>query len=408
MKDLNKFLLDPDVQRAMDWGKQQNIFSIFGMNEIRHSKMLAWLLDSREGHLQGDYFLKQLLREYLRNNENNDLNGFPVDAYNFSNALVFTEYSVPESNKRIDLAIFDPDEEIAVFIENKTGAKESEGQTQNYFKSLNSRYQKEYTCIFLFIDLYLEDGKAECSEWTSLNYTWLIESINNLLGRQILSNSLEQILSDYKNLLEEFENDDSAFFSDTYEKLAKIANTHKDFLDKAKPHLTNDTSQVMSYFKSDKFEDFFKYIYLQNEIFFDALYQFTEWEFYAEEIQKQLNNTLDFTYRGNYFYFIDEEWLKMNANSDADNFHYFMYIEIRENTENKENKEMFEVKLALRPQYIETDKKNEFEEILKNNDKIDKYKINSYITKTVNSKEIVDATISFFKIASDIYSELKE
>lgn len=404
MKDLNKFLLDPDVQRAMDWGKEQNIFSLLDMNETRHSKMLAWLMNSREGHLQGDYFLKQLLREYLRNNGNKDLNGYPIDAYNFSNALVFTEYSVQKSDERIDLAIFDPDQKIAIFIENKTGAVESERQTQNYFESLNDSYQKEYTCIFLFMDYY--GGKAECSDWTSLDYTWLIESINNLLGRQILANSIKQILSDYKNYLEDFENDNTAFFSNTYEKFSKIANTHNYFLAKAKLLIGDiDQSQAMNYFTSDLFEDYFKYVYLQNEIFFNDLFQFYKWELYGEKIQKQLNYSLDFTYRNKLFCFIDEKWLNLTVNSEADEFKYFMYIKIGESIENKE---MFEVELVLRPQYIETDKKDKFEEILNNDSRIDNKIINSYITKKVNSKEIVDEAISLFKIASDIYSKLKE
>ena len=64
-KEIENFLLDENVRLCMDYGKERNLFTIIEPGERLHSKMLAWLLNPREGHLQGDYFIKALIRSVL-------------------------------------------------------------------------------------------------------------------------------------------------------------------------------------------------------------------------------------------------------------------------------------------------------------------------------------------------------
>ena len=103
-KEIENFLLDEDVRFCMDYGKERNPFSIIEPGEWLHSKMLAWLLNPREGHLQGDYFIKALIRSVLetyKDAENISVleknpffkkwNVFGIEQTSFANAVVWPE-----------------------------------------------------------------------------------------------------------------------------------------------------------------------------------------------------------------------------------------------------------------------------------------------------------------------------
>ena len=150
-KEIENFLLDEDVRFCMDYGKERNPFAIIELGERPHSKMLAWLLNPREGHLQGDYFIKALIRSVLetyKNAENISVleknpffkkwNVFGIEQTSFANAVVWPEFQISESQagKRVDITMFDMANEISIFIENKFGSPEGKDQTTEYFKGL--------------------------------------------------------------------------------------------------------------------------------------------------------------------------------------------------------------------------------------------------------------------------------
>jgi hypothetical protein len=67
---MNTFLLKEDeINSLSQYVNQPNIFEILNVEnyEIRHSKVLAWLLDPTENHELGDAFLHEIIRLALSN-----------------------------------------------------------------------------------------------------------------------------------------------------------------------------------------------------------------------------------------------------------------------------------------------------------------------------------------------------
>jgi hypothetical protein len=68
-KALKDFLLDISCLNALDnWKDEVNIFDVLKVTnaEIRHSNILAWLLDPNENHGIGDSFLKEFIMNVMR------------------------------------------------------------------------------------------------------------------------------------------------------------------------------------------------------------------------------------------------------------------------------------------------------------------------------------------------------
>ena len=64
-KILEEFLLDIDILDKLDgYMNKFNVFDVLRISkmEIRHSNMLAWLLNPKETHGLGDTFLRKFLQ----------------------------------------------------------------------------------------------------------------------------------------------------------------------------------------------------------------------------------------------------------------------------------------------------------------------------------------------------------
>jgi len=313
---LEAFLLDSEVQVAMNYGKERNIFNILGLGETRHSKMLAWLFDPREGHLQKDYFLKELLREAFRNKEGVNNSFFEnwdvadLEAYSFGNAVSFTELAIGKGNgRKIDVAIFDADNELAIFIENKTGSSEGVDQTTEYFQELSEEY-KSFDQVFIFMDENENEAKDE-GHWANIGYSWLIQAMSNLLDSNVLDAEVEMLLSQYK---EHLSSDYTAnhFFKRPYTLLSKIAKKHAVFLKKLKTESLSFEMPMLADFEENKL----LCVYKQHESFFDALFEFNEFEHVVECVQKEKKD-LETEYYKRSFYIHRKGWCRFYV-EDAD------------------------------------------------------------------------------------------
>jgi hypothetical protein len=113
------------------------LFDLFRCNEMTLSRCLAFLLDPKEAHGQGELFLSkflQILPENLR---------FP----NSGEATIFTEYTMPDS-RRLDLLLTRSNS--AIGIENKPWAEDQLLQLYDYAKWMNERYiQNHWLLIYL-------------------------------------------------------------------------------------------------------------------------------------------------------------------------------------------------------------------------------------------------------------------
>lgn len=184
-RDLKKRLVGGKIQRFRDsledyenslpgwletkkrYASDFNPFQVLDLTKIEktHSDVLAWLLDPRETHSQGDLFFKGLI-------ESLDL-GFQYDPWRYK---VKREYTGDES--RIDIIIYGRD--FVIYIENKTLAREGPEQTHREYRDLIRLLKRkglpETNVAAIFLSRKGEEPKAE--GWIPMSYRSLAETIN--------------------------------------------------------------------------------------------------------------------------------------------------------------------------------------------------------------------------------------
>ena len=152
IEDLENFLLDnPELEKLEASLSQFNVFEILKMvnSEIRHSNVLAWLLNPSENHGLGDYFLKQFLRYFVVENKSaleEQISLFDLELFTYSNVEVRREWK----NIDILLLIDEIPHKIAVAIENKIKSTEHSNQLQRYRNIVKHEFH-DYIKLFIFL-----------------------------------------------------------------------------------------------------------------------------------------------------------------------------------------------------------------------------------------------------------------
>ena len=310
-KEIENFLLDEEVRLCMDWGKERNPFTIIEPGEVQHSRILAWLLNPREGHLQGDYFIKALIRAVLETYkdaenisvlENNAFfkkwNVFDIEQASFSNAVVWPEFQISESQagKRVDITIFDGANELSIFIENKFGSSEGKDQkgkdqTTEYFKGLE-KLLKSRDPYRLYVFLDYNENKAKSKDWISLNYDWLQSALKQLIDRDAIPAGVEYVLKGYYEYLSD-DYSSNPYHSGPEKHLAAIARKHQNLLKFMRKHKNELAKQDIK--RLLKVEDHLYLLYWQHPSFFWGLFDYTGWEYIGERLEQEIGDK-DFEY----------------------------------------------------------------------------------------------------------------
>lgn len=172
--------------------------------EIRHSNMIAWLLDPAENHHLSSMFVNKLLSKTFVKAENEELivqyNFIKLHKQSLQDLEVFREVQT-ENNKRIDILAVSESQKVAILIENKYKSSESDGQLQNYINFVSEKYEG-YTIIPIFLSL---DGIAPShTSYLTLDYG----DILNILKAQLeiyseyTSSTIKDFISYYIDILE--------------------------------------------------------------------------------------------------------------------------------------------------------------------------------------------------------------
>ena len=189
-------------------GKRFSIFDILKISrmEIRHSNMLAWLLDSNENHGFGVRVLQEVLEA--------------VNAKKYAPDELRT-FSVYREQDNIDILLVSDALNEIIAIENKIGAKEGirktkktddvESQLTTYENVLANNFAR-YSKVLLF--LTPEGDPPTNGHWTPVSYRTLIAIVEGLY-KKIYSNDRSNkavLIQDYintikKEVLMEVEND---------------------------------------------------------------------------------------------------------------------------------------------------------------------------------------------------------
>lgn len=194
---LEKFVVDPDLATLE---ANLNVFNVMNVlkvetSETVFSSFLAWLLNPRENHGLGSYFLKYFLMRCAKISD--IFTVIDIDKLNLSNAIVRTEENF--HGTRADITIRIDDIKVMKFgciIENKVKSTEGEEQTKNYVKYSQIKYPK-YNFMYIYLTPFGEDANSK--EFISLDY----ESIKDLLDQTINANR-DNLNEEILNLIQHF------------------------------------------------------------------------------------------------------------------------------------------------------------------------------------------------------------
>lgn len=151
---LNALLSAPQFQALEDRLRDRSIFHVLGIEarEIYHSRLLAWLLDPREGHGLGTRPLRtfMLLAARLGQRENT-IDSVAIDELDLDAVTVSAEFTL-ESGRRPDLVALIDDRPI-LLVEYKVDADEGEDQTADYARWAQERATALNTVLPLLVFL---------------------------------------------------------------------------------------------------------------------------------------------------------------------------------------------------------------------------------------------------------------
>lgn len=198
-KALKNFLLDIDcLNNVSPWINKFNIFHVLKIDnfEIRHSNMLAWLLDPNENHGLGDKVLLGLINYIVSLKENflstHDLCQLLHNSYSFS---VFRE------NNHTDILLVSDENKIVICIENKIYSKQHGNQLKQYKEAIERRYHG-YTQFYLYLTLPEDNAKIPIP-WTFIFYDDMHTIIKTAYENSELAENVKNFIKNYLDVIEE-------------------------------------------------------------------------------------------------------------------------------------------------------------------------------------------------------------
>lgn len=186
-----------------------NLFDILrmGEHEIRHSNMLAWLLDATETHRMGNEFLSSFLNEVVevaKSKGNGVCEGVVkmVAEHDFGD---MSDYKVFREDEHEDIKLMSESAKTIVVIENKWNAEAGENQLTKYRERTDAEckdYGAGWEAIYVFLT---KDG--ECPEkddddhWIPISYRQIITMVLDLYGRMAEGSAQKMIVDQYLQVL---------------------------------------------------------------------------------------------------------------------------------------------------------------------------------------------------------------
>ena len=225
---LAELMMDDEWPSALrEWLPGVNVFNVLKLSryEIRHSNMLAWLLDPSESHGLGTEFLDRFIKKAIRADrewrDDKGLRNAEFLTHEWDNAIVRREWPILEGEKAngkkdnakkkskdkgaIDVLIKtkkDDGQLFVVAIENKIDAEDGDGQLEKYENAIKGQFQGgRYLFVYLTPD-GSEPGKAADEikkAWICLPYSEIYEMLDEVLEMNMpMLENARMLIQDYK------------------------------------------------------------------------------------------------------------------------------------------------------------------------------------------------------------------
>jgi Holliday junction resolvase-like predicted endonuclease len=165
---LDRFLVrNPEFEQLSARLATFNIFRALKIEraEIRHSNMLAWLLDPNESHGLDEVFLRRILSNVLFENRS-DIEGVTASRIEL---MELRDIEVRRESGHIDILVISRAENLVVLIENKVDSGEGPKQLVGYV----SRLKEEFPSYKIIPVLLTLDGHpSEDEEAANVGYIY--------------------------------------------------------------------------------------------------------------------------------------------------------------------------------------------------------------------------------------------
>lgn len=187
---IKAFLLDIDCLNKLDeWISRFSVFDILKITrkEIRHSNMLAWLMDPNENHGLGDVVLKGILQYGVSRHSVNDVfSTLLMDCYDF---FILREWS------NIDILAVSKSQKFVLCIENKIDSGENNNQLARYQKIVEQSYSG-YEKMFVFLT---PDGRESSKPdvWFAMGYEELLRILINSYTKRTIRPEAKLMIENY-------------------------------------------------------------------------------------------------------------------------------------------------------------------------------------------------------------------
>jgi len=220
--------------------------------EIRHSAILAWLLDPIENHGFNDEFLRAFLAQALLGARTASPTALDVSQADLRDAEIQRE------KRNMDIFVSSPSNRWAFVIENKFNSKQREGQLAKYIERAK-RDAKEDGLTFvhqgIFLTLHDEMPHEDAlNDYVLLKYSDICEILSSLMfaKSEMIGDEVKQFLRHYLDVIR-----DAADMSEEQKRMEDLARqlyrSHKKALDFIMEHgISTDFTIAAEHIFSDK------------------------------------------------------------------------------------------------------------------------------------------------------------
>lgn len=195
-QELKRFLLDIDCLQPLE-NTTFNIFDVLKISraEIRHSNVLAWLLDPDANHGYSHSFLSKLVSYLARDGFVPENDVLRLLTMKYSDIVVLREW------QNIDILVESREERLVLCIENKVDSQDHSGQLDKYFNIIEEKYS-DFTKIYLYLTpdgiAPLEDSN---SAWGCIKYEVIIDIISLVLEKSQQNTEATRFIQSYLEIL---------------------------------------------------------------------------------------------------------------------------------------------------------------------------------------------------------------
>ncbi len=209
LRALNNLVSDIDcLEPLYEWTNDLNIFNLLKLNrmEIRHSNMLAWLLNPNALHGLDDKLLKKFLIYSTKGTKINIMKGLtPVDI----DLMDLDDAIIEREKDHIDIKIVSESNHLIIAIENKIDSTERPNQLESYKENLLKDYPNNYHFVLIYLTPN-GDEPSDPDNWVSMSYEFILEEITNLIAVYKINDKARLYIEDYiktirRNIMEDKE-----------------------------------------------------------------------------------------------------------------------------------------------------------------------------------------------------------